>query len=422
MGSLRRRQPRFKITWWMRKKYSIKKWFSKLFSTRFELRGSIIRLRHIDPHPYLTLFRLFVPFSSWSFPLPEPVAPSAIAHNEKLYETRNKHHTTLRNVRVWEARDTPLRSAYRMYEILMMGDYVPLGSETEYFWYQSTEKWSLSSIPDPKDSDPIRYAVVACIVEELVHAFNWRLALGMRRSGEHIRRKNEGDPYPPYTHVVGPEWTSSVPPIKPDMLRELPSEMVTEDGKLVLEERGCDENFEKRNIITNVGCEAVLALLCPGLEELDKEMSNDPYLVAFAPSEIVTAGGFLAVWHLSSREATGDLNYIIHPEWSTDDEIKEPFQNAVLEGDNIFVYAAPIEWALERKLRRIYVGGRDRKAQFDISDAVAMLKYLKDAKGPLDREYIRTLDMNGFDVVPDDHTMNRVAAEYQRVYGEEVFA
>ncbi|TGO25167.1 hypothetical protein BPAE_0086g00320 [Botrytis paeoniae] len=46
---------------------------------------------------------------------------------------------------------------------------------------------------------------------------------------------------------------------------------------------------------------------------------------------------------------------------------------------------------------------------FDMSDAVAMLKYLKDAKGPLDREYIRTLDMNGFDVVPDDHTMNSVA-------------
>lgn len=51
MGALRRRQPRFKITWWMQKKYRIKKWFSKLFSTRFELRGSIIRLRHIDPHP-----------------------------------------------------------------------------------------------------------------------------------------------------------------------------------------------------------------------------------------------------------------------------------------------------------------------------------------------------------------------------------
>ncbi|KAF7950858.1 uncharacterized protein EAE97_002410 [Botrytis byssoidea] len=200
-----------------------------------------------------------------------------------------------------------------------------------------------------------------------------------------------------------------------------------------------------------------------GLEELDKEMANDPYLVAFAPIEILTAGGFLAVWYLKSREATGDLDYIIHPEWSTDDEIKEPFHEAVLKvgkklnfnrkwmnedmklfttgatderlfkqsqeenlvlfsGNNILVRAAPIEWALERKLRRIYAGGRDRKAEFDLSDAVAMLKNLKDTKGPLDREYIRTLNMNGFDVVPDDHTMNRVAVEFQRVYGEEAFA
>ncbi|TGO25168.1 hypothetical protein BPAE_0086g00330 [Botrytis paeoniae] len=245
MDPPRRRQPRFKITWWMRT--------NELFSTRFDLRGSIIRLRHIYPHPYLALFRLSIPFPSWSLPLSDPVAPLAIAHNEELYEIRNKYHTTLRNVQVWKARDTPLRCVYRMYEILMMGDCVPLDSETEYFWYQSTEKWSLSSIPDPKDTDPVRYAVIACIVEELVRAFNWRLALGMRRNGKHIRRKNESDPCPPYTPVVGPDWTRSVPPIEQDMLKELPSEMVTESGKLVLEKRGCDETFEKRNVITNVG-------------------------------------------------------------------------------------------------------------------------------------------------------------------------
>lgn len=192
-------------------------------------------------------------------------------------------------------------------------------------------------------------------------------------------------------------------------------------------------------------------------------MGHDPFLVGFAPIEIITAGGFLAVCHLKNRESTGDLDYIIDPEWATDPDIQVPLKKAVLtvaekcdfnedwmneemglftteatdkrlfeqakkedlvlfRGENIMVYAAPIEWALERKLRRIYVGGRDRKAQFDMSDAVAMLKYLKDAKGPLDREYIRTLNMNGFDVVPDDHTMNRVAAEYQSVYGEEAFA
>ncbi|KAJ8060956.1 hypothetical protein OCU04_010035 [Sclerotinia nivalis] len=191
-------------------------------------------------------------------------------------------------------------------------------------------------------------------------------------------------------------------------------------------------------------------------------MENYQFLTAFSPIEIVTAGGFLAIWYLKNREATGDLDYIIHPEWSSDAEIKEPLQKAVLavaqkcnfnqkwmneemslfttsatdqrlfelakqqnvvlfNGNNIIVYAAPIEWALERKLRRIFVGGRDRKSVLDMSDAVAMLKYLKDAKGPLDREYIRTLNMNGFDVVPDDFTMNRVAEEYQRIHGDNAF-
>ncbi|KAF7854180.1 hypothetical protein EAF04_010477 [Stromatinia cepivora] len=199
-----------------------------------------------------------------------------------------------------------------------------------------------------------------------------------------------------------------------------------------------------------------------GLEELDKEMEAHQFLTAFAPIEVVTAGGFLAVWYLKNRDATGDLDYIIHPEWSSDNEIKEPLHKAVLavaqkcnfnqkwmneemslfttsatdqqlfelakeqnvilfNGNNIVVYAAPIEWALERKLRRIFVGGRDRKAVLDMSDAVAMIKYLKDTKGPLDREHIRTLNMNGFDVVPDEFTMNRVAEEYQRVHGDNAF-
>ncbi|KAF7884578.1 uncharacterized protein EAF02_004914 [Botrytis sinoallii] len=218
----------------MRTKYNIEKWFSELISTRFELRGSIIRLQHIYPHPYLALLHLFIPFPSWNFPLSDPVAPSAIAHNEKSFEIRNKHRTTLRNVQVWNARDTPLRCVYRMYEILMMGGYVPLGSETEYLWRQWIKKWSLSSIPDPQDPDPVRYTIVACIVEELVRAFNLRLALGMRHDGKNIRRKNEGDPYPPYTPVVGPDWTRSVPSIESDMLKDLPSEMVVESGKLVL--------------------------------------------------------------------------------------------------------------------------------------------------------------------------------------------
>ncbi|ESZ91175.1 DNA-binding protein [Sclerotinia borealis F-4128] len=244
----RPRRPRPKITWRMRWY-----WFKNWFGTPLRLRGSIVRLRHIYKHPYLALLRMFVPFPSWYFPLPSRVPPSQIAQNENLYYARSANHSTLRNVELWALRDTPIRCVYRMYEILMMGDYAPLGSETEYCWRHYEKNWTLSSIPDPKDPDPVRYAIVACIVEELVNSFNWRLALGMRRNGENIRRQKNGDPWPPYTPVVGPDWTRSVPPIEPFMLQDLPSDMVSESGKLILEERGCDEGFAKRNIVTNVG-------------------------------------------------------------------------------------------------------------------------------------------------------------------------
>lgn len=37
-------------------------------------------------------------------------------------------------------------------------------------------------------------------------------------------------------------------------------------------------------------------------------------------------------------------------------------------GENIRILAAPVEWALETKLRRIYNGIRGHKAKTDMSD------------------------------------------------------
>ncbi|KAJ5325760.1 uncharacterized protein N7506_008862 [Penicillium brevicompactum] len=200
-----------------------------------------------------------------------------------------------------------------------------------------------------------------------------------------------------------------------------------------------------------------------GLAELDKEMSQNPWIVAFAPIELITAGGFLAVSYLKNRESTGDIDFLFDSEFSGDRDIHKAFrecalavakrlgynrkwintsmsifvtaktrqelfnqadqQNIVLyEGESLKIRAAPIEWALERKLRRIHAADRDRKAEFDLSDAVAMLKYMREQNdGPLEEEAIRTMNMNGFDVIPDHRTMKRVADEYRRTYGEDVF-
>lgn len=200
-----------------------------------------------------------------------------------------------------------------------------------------------------------------------------------------------------------------------------------------------------------------------GLVALDKEMGRNPWLVAFAPIRIVTAGGFLAVSYLRNREATGDIDYLIDPEFVGDGDINKALHAAIesvgdrlkfnyewfnddisifvtkrarenvferadkqgitlFKGEYLEVLAAPIEWALERKLRRIYAGDRDRKAETDMADAVALLKKLKERTNePLDLESIRTMNTNGFDVCPDHDTMHRVANVYRDEYKEEPF-
>ncbi|TVY14152.1 hypothetical protein LARI1_G007779 [Lachnellula arida] len=199
------------------------------------------------------------------------------------------------------------------------------------------------------------------------------------------------------------------------------------------------------------------------LKRLNKEMSKDNFLAAFAPINIVTIGGFLAVTYFKNRNATGDLDYIIDPQWAQDDEIKVPLKVAInsvakkenFEGDwmndslqiwasaeasktifeqaykqgillfdseSLKVWAAPFEWALERKVRRVAYSDRGDK-KVDMEDALALFKHFRKANGrPLDMEYFRKLNMNGFDMVPETHHMEMVAANYRYMYKEDLFS
>ncbi|KAJ6160368.1 hypothetical protein N7470_003764 [Penicillium chermesinum] len=131
-------------------------------------------------------------------------------------------------------------------------------------------------------------------------------------------------------------------------------------------------------------------------------MGINPWLAAFAPIRLMTAGGFLAVSYLKNRDSTGDIDFLLDPEYASDTEIKNAlhetatsvanelqyneewlneamaifvsahsrrvlFQRAEAQGIALFkgqyleILAAPIEWALERKLRRIYAADRGEK-------------------------------------------------------------
>lgn len=158
--------------------------------------------------------------------------------------------TNMQSIPIWRAKDTPLRSLYRVYEALVAREHYAVGPEVEYFWYQARRPWELHCIPDPCDRDPGRYAILACIAGELAEAFNWRLSLGMRREkSKHIYPEMYGDVPPPFTPVVAPAWTKGVPAIDAELTADLPGDFLDSSGKLVLEADGGSLAFAKRNII-----------------------------------------------------------------------------------------------------------------------------------------------------------------------------
>lgn len=244
-----RRRP--KLSLWAR----FRSWIRYAHSP-LELRSSYIRLTDQHKHPLLALLRLFIPSPSWYFPIPGPYPLRALIEDKKNETGIIRSHFgdihNLRDIPIWRMRDTPLRSVYRLYELHLADRYALIGWEMEYFF--SRPDWKVADISDPKDADPLRYAIVASIVEEIQEAVNWRLSLGLRRNGEHVYRERNDDPWPPFTPEGLPGWTKMVPPIDKDLLRaSVPPESLDAEDNLVLEKNGTAPNFARRNIITNTG-------------------------------------------------------------------------------------------------------------------------------------------------------------------------
>lgn len=244
-------RPRPKIPLWVR----FRAWLRRLESP-LQIRRSLWRLKEHHTHPLFALLRMSIPYPSWFFPIPGPFSPRALIDDKKnktgLIRTQFGDLHNLRDIPLWRMRDTPLRSIHRLYELHLADRYKLMGYETEYFFYRPG--WKLQDIPDPNDSDLVRYAVVACILEELHKAVNWRLSLGMRRNGDHVYREFDEDPLPPFVPEELPDWTKHVPLIDKELLRQsVPSDKLDAEGNLVLEEEGKSPIFAQRNVITNTG-------------------------------------------------------------------------------------------------------------------------------------------------------------------------
>lgn len=96
-------------------------------------------------------------------------------------------------------------------------------------------------------------------------------------------------------------------------------------------------------------------------------------------------------------------------------------QNVLIyAGENLEIYAGRLDFALERKLRRVAQKSGNRTLAFDLSDALAIIHYLVSHKGhPLGMEYCMGLDENGFGMGIDRFEIEAVAAKYLSKYGAQ---
>lgn len=201
-----------------------------------KIRPSLRRIRAC-PHPWSTLLILVWPLP-WRYSLPHPL-PS-VEEIEKNPTIRDKSQAGIRqlyNIPLYRMRDTALRSLYRLFEDLCASDFIMMGYECTYFFFHSEPDWILNRIPDPRDNDPIRYAIIASMVEALVEAFNSRLELGIRRDNTTDKSEQRSSNF---VREEPPSWTSKVGAL---------------EKPLVFIEAGCKESdmtmerhFLKRNI------------------------------------------------------------------------------------------------------------------------------------------------------------------------------
>ncbi|KAG6036384.1 hypothetical protein E4U41_005735 [Claviceps citrina] len=189
-------------------------------STGLGLRHALRHARSLkyppQPHPYLFVLRLLWPFPSWHFPASMPPPPRHIMADPGSVTCQGRDWMYLRSIPLWEARDTPQRCFYRLYQAFCAADGHMITYETEYFWRKASPLWAVANLPDPRCEDSEQYAVMASLAEVLAESFTWRLNLGLRRTDTALMSRDD-EPLPSEPEVC-PAWTVAVPALKNKLL------------------------------------------------------------------------------------------------------------------------------------------------------------------------------------------------------------
>lgn len=147
--------------------------------------------------------------------------------------------------------DSPLLCLYRIYECITIAYAIGYRNEIEYFWNQ--HQWRVSEIVDPRDVNPGRYAVLACITALPVLAFNNNVGSGLLRSSPAIMMREEieecrvcPDVEKQKSYEAAPAWAAAVPSLGGQRVNPADTDTVFEAS----EPNEADHIFLHRNILT----------------------------------------------------------------------------------------------------------------------------------------------------------------------------
>lgn len=131
-----------------------------------------------------------------------------------------------------------------MYEYIVTSFVTELRNEIEYFYNQP---WTVSKIPDPKDTDPERHAILAMIPHYLMKAFNRMAERRLPRGSPAIITSREMEEELMSREIVRkevPGWVKRMPRLEKTLV------IPTDDGE-VPDEESKSERFWEMNTIAH---------------------------------------------------------------------------------------------------------------------------------------------------------------------------
>ncbi|KAK3938005.1 hypothetical protein QBC46DRAFT_391138 [Diplogelasinospora grovesii] len=180
------------------------------------------------------------------FPVFPPSSPQAIlqAPSEYWAKVAARKYRAPRGV----FEDSSLYALWRLYEFIVLDKVFDYRNALEAFWREP--QWTVQDIPDPKDDDPARYAVLAGCTYLLARSFNQRVKLGLKRGMRSLltpeeaeELKNIPDHLRRYESV--PEWAIKVPALATTLV------IPTHDGEVlqIQDDTRVDPDFLAKNIL-----------------------------------------------------------------------------------------------------------------------------------------------------------------------------